>query len=101
MAKRYKRVLLKLSGESLAGGAKHGINSTALTHITSEIKKAYLKKVDLAVVIGAGNIWRGEKDRGKAIDRVTADYMGMLATIMNALALQDSLESMGIEMLPG
>lgn len=96
MKKTYKRVLLKLSGEALQGKARHGIDSAALTHISAEIKKAYQKKVQLAIVIGAGNIWRGAKDRGSAIDRVTADYMGMLATIMNALALQDSLESIGV-----
>ncbi|MDE2292581.1 MAG: UMP kinase [Elusimicrobia bacterium] len=92
----HKRVLLKVSGEALAGTARHGIDDSALTHIGSEIKKAYLKKVQLAVVIGGGNIWRGATDRGSAIDRVTADYMGMLATIINALALQDMLESMGV-----
>lgn len=96
MKKTYKRVLLKLSGEALQGKARHGIDSAALTHISAEIKKAYRKKVQLAIVIGGGNIWRGAKDRGSAIDRVTADYMGMLATIMNALALQDSLESIGV-----
>ncbi|MEE8425272.1 MAG: UMP kinase [Elusimicrobiota bacterium] len=96
MKKNYKRVLLKLSGEALQGKARHGIDSAALTHISAEIKKAYQKKVQMAIVIGAGNIWRGAQDRGSAIDRVTADYMGMLATIMNALALQDSLESIGV-----
>lgn len=79
------------------GSSRHGIDSAALTQISTEIKKAYQKGVQLAIVIGGGNIWRGAADRGSAIDRVTADYMGMLATIMNALALQDSLESMGIQ----
>ena len=92
----YKRVLLKVSGEALAGSARHGIDSAALTHICQEIKKAYQKKVQLAVVIGGGNIWRGAQDRGSAIDRVTADYMGMLATIINSMALQDMLESLGV-----
>ncbi|MBI3299537.1 MAG: UMP kinase [Elusimicrobia bacterium] len=92
----YRRVLLKVSGEALAGSARHGIDSAALTHICGEIKKACGKKTQLAIVIGGGNIWRGAQDRGSAIDRVTADYMGMLATIINALALQDSLESMGV-----
>ncbi len=95
--KPYRRVLLKLSGEALMGVSRHGIDSGALTQISTEIKKAYQKGVQLAIVIGGGNIWRGAQDRGSAIDRVTADYMGMLATIMNALALQDSLESMGIQ----
>ncbi len=96
MKKTYRRVLLKLSGEALRGKARHGIDSAALTQISAEIKKAYQKGVQMAVVIGGGNIWRGAQDRGSAIDRVTADYMGMLATIMNALALQDSLESLGV-----
>ncbi len=93
---KYKRVLLKLSGEALAGSGKRGIDSEALGHITSEIKSAYGKGAQIGVVIGAGNIWRGASDRGSAIDRVTADNMGMLATIINALALQDSLEDQGI-----
>jgi len=95
-AKRFKRVLIKLSGESLSGATGRGIDPEALTAITGEIRKAYGIGVQLAVVIGGGNLWRGAKDRGKAIDRVTADYMGMLATVMNALALQDALESTGI-----
>jgi len=94
--RKFRRVLLKLSGEALLGRERHGIDSGALRHISAEIRKAYQKGVQLAAVIGAGNIWRGEKDRGSAIGRVTADYMGMLATIVNALALQDSLEGMGV-----
>ncbi|OIO09161.1 MAG: UMP kinase [Elusimicrobia bacterium CG1_02_63_36] len=95
--KGYKRVLLKLSGEALSGTARRGIiDPGALTHICAEVKKAHALKVEIAIVIGAGNIWRGAQDRGGAIQRVTADYMGMLATIINALALQDSLESMDI-----
>ncbi len=95
--KAYKRVLLKLSGEALSGTARHGIDSGALTHICAEVKRATAKKnIQLAIVIGGGNIWRGAQDRGSAIQRVTADYMGMLATIINALALQDSLEGLGI-----
>ncbi|MBI4056956.1 MAG: UMP kinase [Elusimicrobia bacterium] len=93
---KFKRVLLKLSGEALLGREKHGIDSKALAHIAAEIKKAYEKKIQLAIVIGGGNIWRGASDRGEAIDRVTADNMGMLATIINALALQDALEHVGI-----
>lgn len=94
--KRYKRVLLKLSGEALAGGGKRGIDSKSLTFICKEIKEAYVKGIQVALVVGAGNIWRGAQDRGEAIDRVTADNMGMLATIINALALQDSLEEIGV-----
>ncbi|MBI3548135.1 MAG: UMP kinase [Elusimicrobia bacterium] len=95
-AKKYKRVLLKLSGESLSGSQRHGIDAHALSQITSQIKDAHSKGVQVAIVIGAGNIWRGASDRGEAIDRVTADNMGMLATIINSLALQDALEDTGV-----
>jgi uridylate kinase len=94
--RRYKRVLLKLSGESLCGSSRHGIDSGALSRIAQEIKLAHDKGVQLGVVVGAGNIWRGASDRGEAIGRVTADNMGMLATIINALALQDALEHLGV-----
>jgi len=94
--KKYKRVLLKLSGEALSGSSRRGIDSSALSHICSEIKGAHGKGVQVAVVIGAGNIWRGASDRGEAINRVTADNMGMLATIINSLALQDALEDQGV-----
>jgi uridylate kinase len=94
--KKYKRVLLKLSGESLCGESGHGINSTALFSIAREIKAAYDGGAQMGVVVGGGNIWRGAQDRGEAIGRVTADYMGMLATIINALALQDALEHAGV-----
>ncbi|MBI5629539.1 MAG: UMP kinase [Elusimicrobia bacterium] len=91
-----RRVLLKLSGESLCGESGHGINSGALARIAKEIKLAHDRGVQMGVVVGAGNIWRGASDRGEAIGRVTADYMGMLATIINALALQDALEHLGV-----
>ncbi len=94
--KKYKRVLLKLSGESLCGEASHGIKPDALSSIVAEIKLAHEHGLQIAIVVGGGNIWRGEQDRGAAISRVTADYMGMLATLMNALALQDALESLGV-----
>ena len=93
---KYKRVLLKLSGESLCGDRGHGINSQALFSIAREIKAAYDGGAQLGVVVGGGNIWRGAQDRGEAIGRVTADYMGMLATIIIALALQDALEHLGV-----
>jgi uridylate kinase len=96
--KKYRRVLLKLSGESLLGkGERRGIDSRSLSHIVTEIKKAIAAKVQIAIVIGGGNIWRGAQDRGEAIGRVTADNMGMLATIINALALQDALRHAGVE----
>ena len=93
--KKYKRVLLKLSGESLCGEASHGIKPDALSSICSEIKLAHAQGLQIGIVVGGGNIWRGEQDRGEAISRVTADYMGMMATLMNALALQDALEKLG------
>lgn len=95
-AKKYKRVLLKLSGESLCGESSHGIKPDALSSIVAEIKLAHEHGLQIGIVVGGGNIWRGEQDRGKAISRVTADYMGMLATLINALALQDALESLGV-----
>ncbi len=97
MAGKYSRVLLKLSGESLCDSESgHGINSSALSSIANEIKLAHDKGVQIGVVVGGGNIWRGANDRGEAIGRVTADYMGMLATIINSLALQDALEHLGV-----
>lgn len=95
-AKKYKRVLLKLSGESLCGEAGRGVKPEALSSIVSEVKRAVDQGVQIGVVVGGGNIWRGEQDRGEAIGRVTADYMGMLATLINALALQDALEQLGV-----
>jgi uridylate kinase len=95
-AKKYSRVLLKLSGESLCGESSHGIKPDALSSIGAEIKLACDSGVQMGIVVGGGNIWRGEQDRGEAIGRVTADYMGMLATLINALALQDALEQVGV-----
>jgi uridylate kinase len=94
--KKPRRVLLKLSGESLCGETGHGIRSASLTRIAKEIKLAHDRGVQIGIVVGGGNIWRGSTDRGEAIGRVTADYMGMLATIINALALQDALEHLGV-----
>ncbi len=94
----YKRVLLKISGEALAGdGDGRSINPSALTFISEEIRKAYRPETQLAVVIGGGNIWRGAKDGAGMIDRVISDNMGMLATIINAMALQSALEHKGIQ----
>ena len=90
--RKYKRVLVKLSGEALLGKRTHGIDPQKTTWIAREIKKAYKLKVEIGVVIGGGNIWRGTSASIKGMDRVTADYMGMLATIMNALAMQSALE---------
>ena len=97
MAKpRYDRVLLKLSGESLKGNLEHGIDPDALLYLADELKVAYSMGVQIAVVVGGGNFWRGEEWEAKGMDRATADYAGMLATIMNALALQDAMEKEGM-----
>ena len=92
----YKRILLKLSGESLTGEREFGIDPEILNRFTSEVEKAYQDGVQIAIVLGGGNIFRGLSDKAREMDRVQADYMGMLATIINSLALQDSLERRGI-----
>ncbi len=89
---KYKRVLLKLSGESFAGGNKFGIDIATLTKVARQIKNVVEMGVEVAIVVGGGNIWRGDEAEANGIDRVTADYAGMLATVINALALQDILE---------
>ncbi len=93
---RYHRILLKISGESLKGAAGSGIDPAAVNYIAQEISEAHGLGVELAVVIGGGNIWRGETAELQGMDRATADYSGMLATIINALALQDGLEQIGL-----
>lgn len=93
---KYKRIVLKLSGEALAGAAGFGIDPNVLTSIALQVKDVYDLNVEIAVVVGGGNIWRGLKESSKGIDRATADYIGMLATVMNSLALQDSLEKIGV-----
>lgn len=91
-----KRILLKLSGEALAQAGKRGVDPQALKEIAQEIKSAVKTKCQLAIVIGGGNIWRGVRDGGGVIDRVNSDSMGMMATIINALALQSALENAGV-----
>ena len=91
---KYKRVLLKLSGEALAGESKTGISQEVMEDICAQIKNILNLGVQVAVVVGAGNFWRGRY--GKEMERTTSDYMGMLATTMNALALQDALEARGM-----
>ncbi len=93
----YKRVVLKLSGESLAGKQKFGIDLPTVNAIASEIKKVRERGIDIAVVIGGGNIWRGLSGSDKGMERAQADYMGMLATVMNSLALQSSLENLDVD----
>ena len=93
---KYKRIVLKLSGESLAGDQGFGINPTVVEDIAKQIKKIREHGVDVAIVVGGGNIWRGLAGSAKGMDRATADYMGMLATVINSLALQDALENRGV-----
>jgi uridylate kinase len=89
----YKRIILKLSGEALAGQNGYGISPEVISSIAEQIKEVVDLGVEVAVVVGGGNIWRGIAGSAKGMDRATADYMGMLATIMNSLALQDALEA--------
>ncbi|MGM9974101.1 MAG: UMP kinase [Clostridiaceae bacterium] len=91
---KYKRVMLKVSGEALAGAGGFGIDFNVALRIANEIKELVSMGVEVGAVVGGGNIWRGRS--GEGMDRTTADYMGMLATCINALALQDSLESIGV-----
>jgi uridylate kinase len=93
---KYKRVLLKLSGEAFAGGHRYGIDAATLFGVAKQIKSVMALGVEVGIVVGGGNIWRGAKAAADGIDRVTADYAGMLATVINALALQDVLEREGV-----
>src|SRR5262245_63502587 len=92
---RYRRILVKLSGEALLGSEDYGIDPAMLKRIAGEIRDVTALGVEVAVVIGGGNIFRGAGLARAGMDRVTADHMGMLATVMNALAMQDSLEGLG------
>jgi len=96
-APRYRRVLLKLSGEALLGRQEFGIDSVVLHQTASEIREVRELGVEVAIVIGGGNIFRGVVGSSSGMDRATADYMGMLATIFNALAMQDALERIGVQ----
>ncbi len=93
---KYKRVVLKLSGEALAGEAGHGINPPEIRKVAEEIKEVHDLGVEIAIVVGGGNMWRGEAGVAMGMERAQADYIGMLGTVMNALALQDNLESVGV-----
>jgi uridylate kinase len=93
----YKRALLKLSGESLKGQVAHGLGAEAVRYAAEQIKEGVDLGVELGVVVGGGNIWRGQEAEARGMDRATADYAGMLATMINALALQDSLEKLGLD----
>ena len=96
MAPAYKRVLLKLSGEALQGRQGYGIDGEVLRTIAAEIEDLVALRVEVAIVIGGGNIFRGLSAAASGMDRASADYMGMLATVMNSLALQDALEQRGV-----
>src|SRR4249919_3080479 len=92
---RYRRILVKLSGEALLGNVEYGIDPAMLKRIATEIHDVTQLGVQVAVVIGGGNIFRGAGLARAGMDRVTADHMGMLATVMNALAIQDAIENLG------
>ena len=94
---KYQRVLLKLSGESLMGPDAFGINRDTIMQIVGQVKEVVDMGVEVAVVIGGGNIFRGMAQSAKGMERATADYMGMLATVMNALAVQNALEQIGVD----
>ena len=94
---KYKRVLLKLSGEALIGDGEYGIDSKMLSNYANEINEIVKQGVEIAIVIGGGNIYRGIQSEGAGFDRVQGDYMGMLATIINGMALQSALESIDIQ----
>jgi uridylate kinase len=93
---KYKRIVLKVSGEALAGEAGFGIKPPVIADIAKEIKAVHDLGVEIAIVCGGGNVWRGETGAEMGMERAQADYMGMLATVMNGLALQDSLENIGV-----
>lgn len=94
---KYKRVLLKLSGQAFSGKEGYGIDPAVLDRVAKQIKQALEMGLQIAIVVGGGNIWRGAKAEKDGMDRVTADYAGMLATVINAIALQDRLEKEGVE----
>ena len=92
----FKRIVLKVSGEALAGQQGYGIESSVISSIASQVKEIVALGVEVAIVVGGGNIWRGISGAEKGMDRANADYMGMLATVMNSLALQDALEQVNV-----
>ena len=92
---RFNRVLLKISGEALKGTQEHGYDAEAVRGVVARVKRIIDQDVEVALVVGAGNVWRGVMGRAGGMDRVNADYMGMLATVLNAVAVQDALEKLG------
>ena len=97
MATAYRRVVLKLSGASLQGSQGYGIDTEAVRYLAHEVKEAVATGVELAVVVGGGNIWRGADAAERGMERAAADYAGMLATLINSLAFQDALEQIGVD----
>lgn len=95
-SKRFKRIMLKVGGESMIGDRQYGIDPKAALKVAEQIKQIYIEHVQIAVVIGGGNIFRGVAGSKQGIDRATADYIGMMATVMNGLTLQDALEKIGV-----
>lgn len=93
----YKRILIKLSGEGLMGDKAFGMSAEVIANLASQIKKLHDKKVEICLVVGGGNIFRGAKEASKGMNRTVADQVGMLATVMNALYLQDAIEKLGID----
>ena len=93
---KYKRVLLKISGEALAGDAHRGLNFDVIGGVCDVVKQCVAQGVQVGIVVGGGNFWRGAKDGGGRMERTRADHMGMLATVINALAVADCLEQRGV-----
>ncbi|QIL50897.1 UMP kinase [Weissella coleopterorum] len=93
---KYKRILLKLSGEAMAGEKGYGIDPSTVNSIAAEIKEVHELGIEIAIVVGGGNLWRGENGAQLGMERAQADYVGMLGTVMNSLSLQDALENMGV-----
>jgi len=93
---KYQRIMLKISGEAIAGESGFGIDPVKATQIAEQVKEVHAMDVDVAIVIGAGNLWRGKLGLDAGMDRATADYMGMLATVMNGLALMDAFERIDV-----
>jgi uridylate kinase len=94
---RFNRILLKLSGEALMGDLEYGTDPAQIERIASQVREVRARSVDIAIVVGAGNIYRGLEGAAEGMDRATADYMGMLATVLNALTLQDAFEKEGVD----
>lgn len=94
---KYRRIVLKISGEALAGPSGFGIDVNVLDSIARQVKDVHEKKVQVSMVVGGGNFWRGAKGEAYGMDRATSDYMGMLATVINCMALQERMEKLGLE----